>query len=85
MYPNRTLCQVLEEMRGCYKSRNFASLMGLIEEAQSMGNRMESSLFDKKDYNNIIEKIKVAQQELDDLNNAIQNAKSVPHRGNKTK
>lgn len=46
--PNRTLCAVLEEMRATYKTRNFASLLGLIEEAQSMGNRMESSLYDQK-------------------------------------
>ena len=48
-YPNRTLCEVLEEMRGCYRSRNFASLLGLVEEAQSMGNRMEASLSDMDD------------------------------------
>lgn len=41
---NRTLCDVLEEMRSTYKTRNFASLLGLIEEAQSMGNSMESKL-----------------------------------------
>ena len=43
-YLNRTLCDVLEEMRATYKTRNFASLLGLIEEAQSMGNSMESKL-----------------------------------------
>lgn len=49
MYPNRTLCEVLSEMRACHKSRNFASLLGLVEEAQSMGNRMEAKLADKND------------------------------------
>jgi hypothetical protein len=43
---NRTLCSVLEEMRSCYKTRNFAPLKGLIEEAQIYGNRMEAKLFD---------------------------------------
>ena len=43
-YLNRTLCDVLEEMRATYKTRNFASLLGLVEEAQSMGNSMESKL-----------------------------------------
>ena len=34
---NRTLCSVLEEMRKCYETRNFAVLPGLIEEAQTYG------------------------------------------------
>jgi hypothetical protein len=48
-YPNRTLCDVLREMRSTYETRNFSSLLGLIEEAQSMGNRMEAALSDKRD------------------------------------
>jgi hypothetical protein len=36
-------------MRQCYKTRNFAGLNGLIEEAQNMGNRMEEGLGSKKD------------------------------------
>ena len=44
MAPYRTLCDVLDEMRSTYKTRNFASLLGLIEEAQMMGNRMEAKL-----------------------------------------
>jgi chromosome segregation ATPase len=47
--PNRVICSVLEEMRELSKSRNFGALDGLIEEAQSMANRMESALFDKMD------------------------------------
>jgi len=46
---NRSLCDVLEEMRKCFETRNFAPLLGLIEEAQSMGNRMEAGVSDKKD------------------------------------
>ena len=49
-YPNRTMCGVLEEMRQCYKHLNFAPLPGLIEEAQTLANRMESGLGDKQDY-----------------------------------
>lgn len=49
MYPNRTLCQVLDEMRDCLKTNNFSYLLGLIEEVQSLGNRMEASLTDKND------------------------------------
>ena len=46
---NRTLCDVLDAMRGCDKTKNYASLLGLVEEAQDMANRMESALGDKKD------------------------------------
>lgn len=48
MAPFRTMCEVLEEMRMCYTVRNFASMLGLIEEVQSMGNRMESALDEYK-------------------------------------
>lgn len=47
--PNRTLCAVLEEMRSAHDTRNFSYLLGLIEEAQSIGNRMESALYDQSD------------------------------------
>lgn len=47
--PNRTLCSVLEEMRKCNETRNYTYLLGLIEEAQSLGNRMEAALGDKQD------------------------------------
>lgn len=46
-YEDRTLCSVLDEMRSCYKSRNFSHLLGLIEEAQTMANRMEAGLAQK--------------------------------------
>jgi hypothetical protein len=48
-YNNRTLCEVLEEMRKLDKAKNYSGLAGLIEEAQSMGNRMEAGLSDSKD------------------------------------
>jgi hypothetical protein len=37
-YLNRTLCDVLDYMRRCILTYNFASLMSLIEEAQIMCN-----------------------------------------------
>ncbi len=60
MYPNRTLCAVLGEMRDCFKTHNFSYLNGLIEEAQSMGNRMEGALQDMKD----IERMQAQRSEL---------------------
>lgn len=43
-YPTRYLCAVLDEMRKCNETRNFAPMLSLIEEAQVLGNRMESAL-----------------------------------------
>jgi predicted HTH transcriptional regulator len=37
-------------MRKCYEVRNFSGLLGLIEEAQTGANRMESAL---EDYNGL--------------------------------
>jgi len=52
---NRTYCDVLEEMRKCYETRNFSSFMGLIEELQTYGNRMEAALGDGNDVQEINE------------------------------
>ena len=41
---DRTMCDALEEMRKASKSKNYSYLDGLIEEVQSMGNRMEAGL-----------------------------------------
>ncbi len=46
---NRTVCDVLSDMRKCVKTLNFAALLSLIEEVQTMANRMEAALSDKKD------------------------------------
>jgi hypothetical protein len=56
--PNRLLCTVLDEMRECVKTLNFSYLSGLIEEAQSLGNRMEAHLYDIKDFERLHKEIK---------------------------
>lgn len=40
----RTLCSVLENMRKCYKTRNFSYLPSLIEEGQYRAERMEDAI-----------------------------------------
>ena len=55
---NRYLCSVLEEMRECTKTLNFSYLLGLIEEAQSLASRMESKLYDIKDFDRLHEDIR---------------------------
>lgn len=66
-YPNRTLCDVLREMRECYKTMNFGAIMGLIEEAQIMGNRMEAGLEDKNDIKHMDKKKSKMKKELREL------------------
>ena len=56
--PNRYLCDVLGEMRECVKTLNFSYLLGLIEEAQTFANRMESKLYEIKDFERLHKEIK---------------------------
>ena len=56
--PNRLICAVLDEMRDCVKTLNFSYLSGLIEEVQTLGSRMESKLFDIKDFDRLHEEIR---------------------------
>jgi uncharacterized protein YecA (UPF0149 family) len=50
-------------MRECYKTRNFNYLLGLIEEAQNMANRMEAALWDVHDYERLHQEIKELKEE----------------------
>jgi hypothetical protein len=61
---NRTLCSVLEEMRKCHETRNFAVLPGLIEEAQTYGNRMEAKLSDVRDYAQLKRRYKALRKKM---------------------
>ena len=63
-YPHRTWCDILEEMRNLYKTRNFSSFLGLIEELQIHGNRMEAALYDKKDLFRIRKEVSKLKKEL---------------------
>ena len=67
--PNRTLCDVLAEMRKCFETRNFYYLMGLVEEAQTMGDRMEGALWDQNDFRS-------AREELDKAKSSLEKRKS---------
>ena len=65
--PRRYLCDVLEEMRKCHKTRNFAPMLGLIEEAQTLGNRMEAALGEKKDLERWHDEAKKEKEKLAEL------------------
>jgi len=61
---NRVACDVLEEMRVCNKTRNYAPLLSLIEEMQVMANRMEAGLSDLKDAESLRKDISKLKKEL---------------------
>ena len=70
--PNRLLCTVLDEMRECVKTTNFSYLPGLIEEAQSLGNLMESHLYDIKDFNRLHNDVKVLKKKKKKLEEKVE-------------
>lgn len=63
----RYLCTILDDMRECYKTRNFSYLKGLIEEAQYRANRMESRLEDIQDVERFEEKRVKLKKEIREL------------------
>jgi coenzyme F420-reducing hydrogenase delta subunit len=68
---NRYICEVLEEMRTCTKTLNFAIIPSLIEEVQIMANRMEMALSDMKDLERLKENIHEKKEELKELEKKI--------------
>jgi len=69
--PNRHICSVLDEMRECVKTLNFSYLLGLIEEAQSLGSRMESRLYDMKDHDRLLDDIRDLKKKKKNLEKAV--------------
>ena len=72
---NRYICEVLEEMRTCTKTLNFAIIPSLIEEVQIMANRMEMALSDMKDLERLKENIHEKKEELKELEKKIKKKK----------
>ena len=70
--PNRLLCDVLDEMRDCVKTLNFSYLLGLIEEAQSLGSRMEAHLHDINDFNRLHKDIKALEKKKKKLKQEVE-------------
>lgn len=65
--PNRYICTVLDEMRALDKTRNYGSLLGMIEELQVMANRMEAALYDKNDLDRARKKYTKIKEEIKEL------------------
>ena len=68
---NRSVCEVLDEMRKCYETHNFSYLLGLIEEVQSMANRMEAKIQDVNDFNHLQQRYRDLKRECMDLQECI--------------
>lgn len=80
----RYLCDVLDEMRKCYKTRNFSHLCGLIEEAQTLANRMEATRRERKDYHrwhDMAKKEKKAFNELREKTDKVREKKGEEPKG----
>lgn len=73
---NRTLCDVLEAMRKANETRNFSYLLGLIEEAQDMGNRMEAKLYNQKDEERLKERLSELKKEIKDARAELKEVKN---------
>tara|TARA_R110000796_G_scaffold158766_1_gene275412 strand:+ start:364 stop:639 length:276 start_codon:yes stop_codon:yes gene_type:complete len=72
---NRYVCTVLEEMRTCVKNlsvwtiyKNRRHLTVLIEEAQTLVNRMESAIEDSKSYEDMMIERRELKKEIKQLN-----------------
>ena len=67
----RYICDVLYEMRACTKTLNFSYLMGMIEELQTLSNRMEERLYEIKDFDNLHEEIRALKKKKKKLEKEI--------------
>jgi len=71
LYILRTMCDVLEDIRTCNKTKNYSYLDGLVEEAQHFANKMEAKLGTIKDLQHVEEELKGLSREFKGLNNEL--------------
>lgn len=85
-WPNRTLCSILEDIRTMHKTRNFAGLLGAIEEIQWAGNRMEAAIADAKDVMELKKERSKLRAEVNDLKQQVEKLKNgLPKKAKKAK
>lgn len=65
--PHRYVCDVIEEARKLHDTRCYGSLPGLVEEIQTLVNRMEAALGNKRDYERWHKKAKEEKAEYKKL------------------
>ena len=66
---HRYVCDVLAEMRTTTETLNFAVLLSLIEECQTMVNRMEAKLWEMKDIEDLHQEIKDLKKKKKEFEN----------------
>ena len=71
LYPNRTICSVLEDMRGMHKTHNYSQLASCIEEIQYAANRMEAALGYVSDIRKIRDKLAALKKEYRELDKKV--------------
>jgi len=74
---NRYLCDILEEMRTTTKTLNFGMILGLIEEVQTAGNRMEAALEDNRDAGDLRDEIHNLKRERMKLKKEIEKLEDI--------
>ena len=67
MLLNRSICAVFEDMRSCNETKNYSYLLGLIEEAQSMANKMEFKIDLINNFEDLKDKYKELEERKNDL------------------
>jgi uncharacterized protein YlxW (UPF0749 family) len=75
--PNRYICDVLDEMRTCQKMHNYSYLLSLVEEVQTMANRMEASLHDKRDLRSLQKELRSLSAQRNTLEDEIEKLKQL--------
>lgn len=75
-YPNRLYCSALEELRVSLKNiskmdpifkRSVIYMMSLVEEIQTLGNRMEAGLEDLKDQRGLAKEVRLLKERRNKL------------------
>lgn len=78
--PHRYICDVLDEMRTADKTKNYSYMCGLIEETQTLANRMESKLYEHKEHDKLHEQVKELKKIKSKLTKSIkEEGGEIPH------
>lgn len=67
VYPLRTWCNIIDDLKSCYRTRNFSYVLGLLEELQYAGDKMEAALEGKKDLKDWAERRSDLNHEIEEL------------------
>jgi hypothetical protein len=75
--PHRYVCSVLEEMRTCLRLLKIDMLPGLVEEVQTLVNRMEAKLADYSEMGYNIKEARKLKKQVDKYREEIENLEDI--------